>query len=155
MTPEAEMVWDALNFRTPAMLAAVDDLTEDECRWQPPGGANPIAWMLWHIPEVEDNWIRDRLYGLSKRYPFGASVRSMPAEKYPSKHEVLEYFREVRALTRERLAGTTAASFATSIQDDRYGVLTVRQVWAGVVTSAAWHGGQIVYAKRLLPPRGI
>src|SRR5206468_5182185 len=37
--------------------------------------------------------------------------------------------------------------------DENYGVLTARQVWAGVVSSAAWHGGQIVYAKRLLPPR--
>ena len=32
-----------------------------------------------------------------------------------------------------------------------FGTLTVRQVWAGVVTSAAWHAGQIVYVNRLLP----
>jgi hypothetical protein len=51
---------------------------------------------------------------------------------------------------KERLEQIPEDEFDRTIQDEHYGRLTVRQVWAGVVTSAAWHGGQIVYANRLL-----
>jgi uncharacterized damage-inducible protein DinB len=151
MGPQAQCVWDGLEFRTPAMLAVVERLTDDQLRWQPPNGANSIAWMLWHIPEVEDNWIRDRLYGLPPRYPFGASVRSTPLRQFPGKPELLDYFHEVRLLTHARLAETPDERFDRTIRDEHYGTLTVRQVWAGIVTSGAWHGGQIVYVNRLLP----
>src|SRR5689334_6138661 len=103
MTLAAQFVWAGLTFRTPVMLAAVERLMDAELRWQPPNGANSIAWLLWHIPEVEDNWVRDRLYGLPKRYPFGASVKSTPLDRFPPKTALLAYFHEVRALTRQRL----------------------------------------------------
>lgn len=151
MVPQAQFVWDGLQFRTPAMLAVVEPLTDDQLLWQPPNGANSIAWMLWHIPEVEDNWIRDRLYGLPKRYPFGASVKSTPLRQFPAKPELLAYFHEVRQLTEGRLREMSDERFDRTIRDEHFGTLTVRQVWAGVVTSAAWHAGQIVYVNRLLP----
>jgi hypothetical protein len=65
---------------------------------------------------------------------------------------LLVYFNEVRTFTRERLEQTSEGEFDRVVQDEQYGRLTVRQVWAGVLTSAAWHGGQIVYLHRLLPP---
>jgi hypothetical protein len=133
------------------MLNIVERLTDEQVRWQPPNGANPIAWMLWHIPEVEDNWVRDSLYGQPRRYPFGASVKSTRLEQCPTKAELLVYFHEVRTLTHERLEQTSEGDFDRVVQDEQYGRLTVRQVWAGVLTSAAWHGGQIVYLHRLLP----
>jgi hypothetical protein len=76
MGPQARTIWDSLEFRTPAIFRAVENLSETEIGWQPPNGANPIAWLLWHIPEVEDNWVRDKLLHLPKRYPFGTSVKS-------------------------------------------------------------------------------
>jgi len=88
---------------------------------------------------------------MPRRYPFGASIKSTPLRQFPSKPELLAYFHEVRTLTKERLAQTLENEFDRTIQDEHYGRLTVRQVWAGVVTSAAWHGGQIVYVNRLLP----
>lgn len=151
MGPQAQCVWDGLHFRAPAMLAVVERLTNEQLRWQRPNAANPIARMLWHIPEVEDNWVRDRLYGMPKRYPFGTSVKSTPLDAFPDKSELLAYFHEVRALTKARLNDVSEAQFERTIQDEHYGPLTVRQVWAGVVTSAAWHGGQIAYVNRLLP----
>jgi uncharacterized damage-inducible protein DinB len=150
MGPQAQCVWDGLQFRTPAVLNIVERLTDEQLRWQPPNGANPVAWMLWHIPEVEDNWVRDRLYALPRRYPFGASVKSTPLHQFPTKAELLAYFHEVRTITKERLEQTPEGEFDRTVQDEYYGTISVRQVWAGVVTSAAWHGGQIVYVNRLL-----
>lgn len=151
MTPQARCVWDVLQFRTPPMLSVIEKLADEQMRWQPPNGANSIAWMLWHIAEVEDNWVRDRLYSLAKRYPFGTSVKSALREAFPAKVELLAYFHEVRQLTKARLEEMPEDAFERSLHDDHYGAITARQLWAGVVTSAAWHGGQIVYVSRLLP----
>jgi hypothetical protein len=65
---------------------------------------------------------------------------------------LLDYFRDVRALTRQRLEETHEPQFDREITDEHFGPMTVRQLWAGVASSCAWHGGQIVMiANRLLP----
>jgi hypothetical protein len=152
MSPQAQTVWDAIEFRTPAIVRAIERLSEAQIQWQPPNGANSIAWLLWHIPEVEDNWVRDRLLNLPKRYPFGASVKARGETAWPRKAALIAYFHEVRALTKERLGATREEDFDRVIADEHFGSITVRQVWGGVATSCAWHGGQIVLiANRLLP----
>ena len=37
-----------------AMLQVVERLSANDVRALPPNAVNPIAWMLWHIAEVED-----------------------------------------------------------------------------------------------------
>jgi len=151
MTPQALALWDALEFRAPATLHAIEPLTEDQIRWQPPNGANSIAWLLWHIPEVEDNWVREKLLGAPKRFPFGVSVKAGAPARWPPKTELVAYFREVREISRQRLEQMSDPDFDRAVVDDTYGTITARQVWAGVATSGAYHGGQIVMiARRLL-----
>ena len=121
----------------------------------PPNAGNSIAWLLWHIPEVEDNWVRNKLLNLPKRYPFGTSVKAHSGGEWPSKNALLSYFREVRALTKDRLEQTREEEFDRVIADEHFGSITVRQAWGGVVTSCAWHGGQIIFiANRLLGKAG-
>jgi uncharacterized damage-inducible protein DinB len=152
VTPQARAIWDALEFRMPGVLQKIADLSDADLYWQPPNGANSIAWLLWHIAEVEDNWIRATVLNLPRRYPFGASVKAAAETERPSKDALLAYVHEVRALSRARLEQTTDDEFDRVVTDEHYGQLTVRQVWAGVATSGAWHGGQIVLlVNRLLP----
>lgn len=151
MNLQAKFVWESLEFRTPIMLRIVEPLTEKEMRWLPPNKSNSIAWLVWHIAEVEDNWVRDRVYDQRKRYPFGYSVRSAALDQYPAKSELLGYFAEVRVLTKERLEETSEIEFDRVIHDDHFGEISVRQLWGGVVTSCAWHGGQIALTNRLIP----
>jgi uncharacterized damage-inducible protein DinB len=151
----AQIIWDALDFRMPAVLRVVEPLSEGELRWQPPSGANSIGWLLWHIPEVEDNWVRDRLLGLPRRFPFGKPVREALPTEYPEKAALLAYLREVRDLSRDRLERTTTDDLQGTVSDKTWGTITVGQLWSGVATSCAWHGGQIVLiANRLLPRMG-
>ena len=152
--PQAQVIWDSLEFRTPAILQSLERLSDNQLRWQPPNAANPVAWLLWHIPEVEDNWIRDKLLNLPRRYPFGSSVKTRQAGDWPSKSALLSYFHEVRALTRDRLERTPEQDFDRTVVDEHFGSITVRQLWGGVVTSCAWHGGQIVLIVNRLLPRG-
>lgn len=151
MGPQARVLWESLQFRTPAILRAVEQLTDENLRWPPPNGGNSIAWLLWHIAEVEDNWVRDRVLALPKRYPFGRSVKANASGQWPSKVELLSYFGEVRGLSKTRLEQTAEPDFDRQIDDEHFGSITVRQLWGGIVTSCAWHGGQIVFiANRLL-----
>ena len=58
MTPAAQAIWSALEFRKPMLLRNVEPLDQQQLLWRPGPGRNSIAWQLWHIAEVEDNWVR-------------------------------------------------------------------------------------------------
>jgi uncharacterized damage-inducible protein DinB len=150
MQPQPRTIWDSLEFRTPAMLRVIERLSDEQLRWLPPNGVNSIGWLLWHIAEVEDNWVRDKLLHVPKEYPFAVSVKATPRPAIPTKSQLLAYFHRVRSLSKLRLEATSDEQMDTTIEDEHYGTLTVRQVWAGVATSGAWHGGQIVYINRLM-----
>lgn len=150
MTPQAQVVWAGLEFRKPATLQLLEPLTSEELRWRPPSGANPIGWQVWHIAEVEDNWVRQLLLGEARSYPLGRSVREAAPDQYPPKSALLSYFHEVRERSRARLEATTEEAFDHHVRDAHFGELTVREVWGGVVTSFAWHAGQIALTVRLL-----
>ena len=64
---------------------------------------------------------------------------------------LLEYFHEVRAITRIRLESAEAAGFRCPVDDPDFGRLTVLDIWSGVVTSFAWHAGQIAMTAKLMP----
>ena len=150
MSPEAKAIWAGLEFRKPAMLRLLEPLTSDELRWRPPSGANPIGWQIWHIAEVEDNWVRRLLLGAAPLYPFDRSVKETAPEEYPAKAALLDYFDEVRSRSEQRLGALAATDFGRMVRDEHFGELTVREVWGGVVTSFAWHAGQIALTVRLL-----
>lgn len=151
MGPRLLLMWRSLELRTPTMLRIVECLTEAEMRWIPPNNSNSISWLLWHIAEVEDNWVRDKVLGLEKRFPFGSSVRSTEMEAFPDKPALLSYFRSVRSETKQRLGQSAEEDFDRLVQDEHFGAMTVGDVWAGVVTSCAWHSGQIALTSRLVP----
>ncbi len=151
MTPAAETVWSALEFRTPMLLRNVEPLSKAQMHWRPAPGSNSIAWQLWHIAEVEDNWIRSLVTGEPLRFPFGVQVRAATDEQFPSRDRLLEYFHEVRTITRARLESARAPDFRRPVDDPDFGRLTVLDIWSGVVTSFAWHAGQIAMTAKLLP----
>lgn len=152
MNERARVIWETLEFRKPVILQSLESLSEVQLRWQPPNGANPAGWLLWHIAEVEDNWVRDKIYRLPRRYPFGASVLETVPSEYPSKNALLEYFEQVRELSRERLDATSDQDLDRPVDDEHFGPMDVRRVWIGVATSCAWHGGQLILlANRFIP----
>jgi hypothetical protein len=151
MTPHAQAIWSGLEFRKPMLLRNVEPLSDEQLRWRPGPGRNPIAWQLWHIAEVEDNWVRSLVTGEPLRFPFGVELRHAGPDQYPAKSRLLEYLDEVRGLSRQRLEAADPAEFARRVVDPDFGSMSVLQVWSGVVTSFAWHAGQVALTAKLVP----
>jgi hypothetical protein len=151
MIPDARAIWSALEFRKPMMLRNVEPLDQRQMRWRPDPRRNSIAWQLWHIAEVEDNWVRTLVIGEPARFPFAVQVRAAREDQYPPKASLLAYFHDVRAVTRRRLEAASGPDLARTVEDPDFGRMTVLDVWSGVVTSFAWHAGQIALTAKLLP----
>lgn len=150
MIPQARVVWAGLEFRRAMMLRNVEPLGRQQMMWTPPGH-NCIAWQLWHIAEVEDNWVARCQLGRDFQFPFGLKLREAKPEQYPHKQQLLDYFAGVREESRRRLEAMDDADFECTFTDPDFGQLSVRDLWAGVVTSFAWHSGQIALLAKLLP----
>lgn len=157
MTAEARAVWSGLEFRRPMMLRNIEPLSEEQMDWLPGEGRRSIRWQLWHIAEVEDNWVRRCLLDEPARFPLGVALDEAGPEDRPGKARLLEYLAEVRGLSCGRLEAMSAADFERIVRDPDFGEMPARELWAGVVTSFAWHAGQIALTAKLLPdsPVGV
>jgi len=151
MTPYAQAIWSGLEFRKTMMLRNVEPLDEQQMRWLPGPQRKPIAWQLWHIAEVEDNWVRSIVTDEPLRFPFDVQVRAAGEDDYPTKQQLLDYFQEVREISKGRLASAGESEFTRQVEDPDFGTCTVLDIWSGVVTSFAWHSGQIALTAKLLP----
>ncbi|MHC5024068.1 MAG: DinB family protein, partial [Planctomycetota bacterium] len=131
MTPESKSIWSGLEFRKPMLLRNVEPLSEEQMRWKPAPHRNSIAWQLWHIAEVEDNWVRLLITDEPLHLPFGVQMRHATEEQFPTQPQLLDYFAEVRAVTRGRLEAMNETDFDREVEDADFGRLTVRDAWAG------------------------
>lgn len=152
MIPEAEIIWSALEFRKPMLLRNIEPLSEQQCCWIPAPGRVSISWQLWHIAEVEDIWVREKVLEQPLHFPFGVQVRAAQPDQIPAKSELINYLHEVRELTRKRLEAIKSyAELCRPVIDEDFGQLMVRDIWSGVITSFAWHAGQIALTAKLIP----
>jgi len=156
MIPEAKQIWSGLEFRMPMLLRQVEPLNRAQMLWVPGPGRVSIAWQLLHIAEVEDVWVRDLVLNEELEFPFGIQVREAERdEQYPTKDELISYLHDVRAMTKKRLESAASEEFDRVVDDRDFGKIAVRDVWSGVITSFAWHAGQIALTAKLLPDSPI
>ncbi len=155
MIDEAKSIWATLELRVPMFLQNIEPLSDEQMLWLPGEGRKTAAWQLWHIAEVEENWVAEVILDPAEpaRFPFGHRLAEVEHDlsKYPPKDELLAYFREVRALTRDRLGRQNEADFAREVSDPDFGPREAREYWAGVTTSFAWHAGQLALTAKLIP----
>jgi len=153
MIPEAKAVWSGLEIRKLMMLRNVESLSDEQMSWVPGEGRKCIAWQLWHIAEVEEVWISEVVLGEAPRFPFGVRLADVEHDlaKYPKKDALIAYFHEVRAITQHRLERATQEDFEHEVTDADFGTRPARDIWQGVVTSFAWHAGQLAMTAKLMP----
>lgn len=155
MIPEAQTIWSGLEFRKPMLLRNIEPLSEPQLHWKPSKRSNSIAWLFWHIAEVEEIWISQIVTGDPLRFPFGVQMREAREDQYPARIDLIRYFHDVRELTRRRLEATTTDDLEREVEDKDFGRVTARDIWMGVVTSFAWHAGQIAMTAKMLPDSPI
>lgn len=151
MIPYSQSIWAGLEFRKPMMLRNIEPLSEEQMLWIPGPERKNIAWQLWHITEVEDNWVRSMITNEKLRFPFNIQMRKASEEDYPPKVKLIEYFNEVREISKYRLEVASESDYTRKVEDPDFGKCTVLDIWMGVVTSFAWHAGQIALTAKLLP----
>jgi hypothetical protein len=155
----------------PLARAAVEGLDVDALTRPPGPGANPIAWLVWHLARVADHHVSElcdeeqawTAEGYAPRFGldpdagdtgYGHSPAAV-AKVRPERPEVLlEYLDAVDARVRTFLAGVTEADL-DRIVDRRWDppvTLGVRLV--SVADDCLQHAGQAAYARGLLERAG-
>jgi uncharacterized damage-inducible protein DinB len=105
-----------------------------------------IRDLFAHMIDCEDQWVRAFVRG-------GEPVESNP-DRYPDAASLVRRWEQVRALSREHLAGADEAEMARVITVQYHGTprFTVRQVFMQLFVHEIHHRGQITAAMRM---RGI
>lgn len=148
---------------------AVDGLDEAAVTHRVDGGANSIAWLVWHLTRVQDDHVAavagiEQVYtakGWAKRFDFPfddaaigygqssadvAAVRADPAL-------LLDYYEDVHRQTLEYVRGLTPADL-DRVVDERWDppvTLGVRLV--SVVDDDLEHAGQAAFVRGVLERR--
>jgi hypothetical protein len=157
----------------PLARHAVDGVSPDRLIRPPAPGANPIAWLVWHLARVQDHHVAelldaDQLWvggGWARRFgldadPSNTGYGHPPADiatVRPEAPEVLlEYLDAVAGRTRAMLADLMPADL-DRVVDRRWDppvTLGVRLV--SVADDCLQHAGQAAYVRGLLDrdPRG-
>lgn len=152
------------------LKTALDGLTPVELYWQPSPNANHIAWLVWHMARVEDNWYSIYIaqgdpvwitadYCTRFRLPAvgngsGHSAEDVAAFPVMSMADVLEYFDAVRARTLEILDSLTEEDLSQTRHRERGDPPpTVAWVMGHVLIEQGQHLGQVAYLRGIL--RGI
>jgi hypothetical protein len=146
---------------------AVHGLDVDELTQPPAPGANPIAWLVWHLARVQDDHIAELLdveqiwetgdwasrFGLTPdatNTGYGHRPDDVAAVRPERPEVLLEYLAEVDRRTRTMLEGVTKDDL-DRIVDRRWDppvTLGVRLV--SVADDCLQHAGQAAYVRGML-----
>ena len=151
----------------PLARQAVEGVDLDRLTEPPRPGANPIAWLVWHLARVQDDhvselleadqiWVTDGWaprFGLEpepSNTGYGHSPEEVASVRPEAPEVLLGYLDAVDARTRSMLSGLTADDL-DRIVDRRWDppvTLAVRLV--SIADDALQHCGQAAYVRGLL-----
>ena len=154
--------------RLPRLVrAAVRDLSPEQLRWAPAGGANSIGWLVWHLTRVQDGHLAELLdaeqvyvtgdwaarFG-RKSEPddtgYGHAAADVAAVRPESWQVLVGYYAAVHRRTMAFVDGLTDADL-DRVVDERWDppvTLGVRLV--SVLDDDVQHAGQAAYVRGLL-----
>jgi hypothetical protein len=164
-----EAIQSGLEEYLQALKRALEGLTPTEIRWQATPHTNHIAWLVWHMARVEDNWV-SRLWrgptvwqadGWADRFHMdptsgGAGqtmeeVRAMPAIPLP---DLMAYFDVVRAVPRHYLEQATEADLAQEYPHSRVGPRTGTWIVGPILVEESQHTGQVALLRGMMRGMG-
>ncbi len=149
---------------------AVEDLTPTEARWQPTVHTNHIAWLVWHMARVEDQWVNrhlrrttevwiadgwaDRFCMPPESHGFGQTMEDVRAMPEIPLTDLLAYFDAVRAVTRRYLAQATDADLAREYAHPHLGARMGSWIVGHLLIEVSQHVGQVALIRGMMRGRG-
>jgi len=151
----------------PLARAAVEGIDDERLTESPSPGANPIAWLVWHIARVQDHHVSELLdmpqiwvepdwasrFGLEpvpSNIGYGHSAEEVAAVRPTDRRVLIEYLDAVDRRTREMLGGLGPQDL-DRIVDRRWDppvTMGVRLV--SIADDGLQHAGQAAYVRGLL-----
>lgn len=163
---QRDFLRQALSMSQKDLLGNIQDLTEEELRFQPAPHANPIGFLLWHMARVEDAWVQR---AVQRKPHIWASERwfercGMPEDqrdighnwdvgrvaafKPPPLGALLGYGAAVRQGTLDFLDSWDLETGKREVRAP-WGTISVSDVFAILVWELNQHGGQVAYIRGL------
>ncbi|RKN45534.1 mycothiol transferase [Micromonospora endolithica] len=147
--------------------AAVDGLSPEQLCRPPAPGANPVAWLVWHLTRVQDHHVADLLgtdqiwesgdwagrFGLRPDPDdtgYGHTPEQVAAVRPENAAALVDYHEAVGARTREFLAGLTPADLDRIVDEDWDPPVTLGVRLVSVADDDLQHVGQAAYARGLI-----
>jgi uncharacterized damage-inducible protein DinB len=147
--------------------AAVEGLSPDDLHARPGGGANSIAWLIWHLTRVQDDHIADAAgidqvwltQGWSDRFAlslpkedtgYGHTSEQVGEVKVDSGELLLGYYDAVHAQTLDFLGGLKDAALDRIVDENWDPPVTLGARLVSVLSDDLQHVGQAAYARGLL-----
>lgn len=149
---------------------AVLGLSAEQLNERLDGGANSIAWLIWHLTRVQDDHVSEvagqpqvwTSRGWSERFGldldpastgYGHSAAEMSAVRARSPGQLLGYYDAVHEQTLEFLAGVTDADLDRIVDRNWDPPVTLGVRLVSVIDDDAQHGGQAAFVRGVLERR--
>ena len=132
---------------------ALDGLGDSEMWQSPPGGGNPMAWVLGHVTEYRTVLLT--LMGHPMPLEWGervfarGSARREPAT-YPDRRVIEACWKATHGAMRDAFAAVTADRLAAPAKMELPGVKTIADQIAFGAFHESYHVGQMGYVRRQL-----
>lgn len=144
----------------------VEGLTPEQLALRPAEGANPIAWLVWHLSRGEDAQVAE-VFGVAQVWPaqgwderfglplppsstgYGHSPREVDAVRAPA-DLLLGYQRAVQEQTLRLLADVTAGDLDRIVDDSWDPPVSLGVRLVSVLSDDLQHAGQAAYVRGLL-----
>ena len=166
----ADLLVDAFSRIRETVHAAVTGLTPEQLAFRVDGGANSIAWLVWHLTRIQDDHIAGvaqteqvwtsggwvERFGLPfhpQAHGYGHSSADVAAVRVESAELLIQYYDAVHERTIRFVAGLTDADLPRIVDDywDPPVTLGVRLV--SVISDDLQHAGQAAFLRGVIERR--
>lgn len=153
--------------RVPSLARrAVHGLSAEQLAWVPADGANPIAWLVWHLARAQDSQIAD-VAGTEQVYlsgdwasrfglqpdasdtGYGHSAAQVRAVRPDSAQTLLDYLAAVHAATLRYLGALTDADLDRVVDESWDPPVTLGVRLVSIIDDDVQHAGQAAYVRGL------
>jgi uncharacterized damage-inducible protein DinB len=162
----ADVLVDAFERVRDAVNPAVNGLSPDELAFRPDSESNSIAWLVWHLTRIQDDYVAgldgsEQVWtarGWVERFALPLDVGDtgyghdpdMVAKVTADSHSLLGYYEDVHEKTLEFVRSLSEADFARVVDQSWGQPLTVGSRLVSVIVDDLQHVGQAAYVRGIV-----